>query len=159
RARCLRLRRHTLRCGGGGRARRAEPARPPAPRLTARISSRAPFSSPPPNGLTMARPRIGSPAGFLVSRRRARSSTVLALSAGALALLGGRDALAAGAQVAAAQTEADVRILNAALGAELEAIAAYQVRAESGLLGKAVRPVALQFQGHHKEHADALSAT
>lgn len=77
------------------------------------------------------------------------------LSAGAVALLAGRDALAKGA----APTEADVRILNTALAAELEAIAAYQLGAESGLLGAAVKPVALQFQGHHKEHADVLAAT
>ena len=55
--------------------------------------------------------------------------------------------------------EADVRILNTALGAELEAIAAYQVGAESGLLSAPIKTVALQFQGHHKEHADALAAT
>jgi hypothetical protein len=46
-----------------------------------------------------------------------------------------------------------------ALGAELEAVAAYQTGAESGLLGKPALAVALQFQGHHKEHADALAAT
>ena len=103
--------------------------------------------------------RFVLPVDFLVSRRRALSATGLTLSAGAIALLGGREALAAGAKVSAADTEADVRILNTALGAELEAIAAYQVGAESGLLGKGVLPVAVQFQGHHKEHADALSAT
>ena len=52
-----------------------------------------------------------------------------------------------------------MRILNTALGAELEAIAAYQVGAESGLLTKGILPVAVTFQGHHKEHADALAAT
>ena len=103
--------------------------------------------------------RFVLPVDFLVSRRRALSATALTLSAGAIALLGGRDALAAGAKVSAADTESDVRILNTALGAELEAIAAYQVGAESGLLGKGVLPVAVQFQGHHKEHAAALSAT
>lgn len=77
------------------------------------------------------------------------------LSAGAVALLAGRDALAK----SAAPAEADVRILNTALAAELEAVAAYQLGAESGLLGAAVKPVALQFQGHHKEHADVLAAT
>lgn len=103
--------------------------------------------------------RFVLPADFLMSRRRALSSTGLTLSAGAIALLGGREALAAGVRPSAAETEADVRILNTALGAELEAIAAYQVGAESGLLGKGVKPVALQFQGHHKEHAAALAAT
>jgi hypothetical protein len=81
------------------------------------------------------------------------------LSAAAVALLGGRDALAAAAKSGPAATEADVGILNAALAAELEAVAAYQVGADSGLLTSAVAPVALQFQGHHKAHADALAGT
>ena len=91
------------------------------------------------------------------SRRRALLGTGLTLSAGAVALLGGRHALAATAK--GGDGEADVRILNTALGAELEAIAAYQVGAESGLLSAPIKTVALQFQGHHKEHADALAAT
>jgi bacterioferritin (cytochrome b1) len=45
------------------------------------------------------------------------------------------------------------------LGAELEAIAAYQVGAESGLLQKPVLGLAVTFQGHHKEHADLLAKT
>jgi hypothetical protein len=96
---------------------------------------------------------------LLVARRRALSLSGAVLSAGAVALLGGRDAMAAGTKESAAETAGDVRILNTALGAELEAIAAYQVGAESGLLTAGVLPVALQFQGHHKEHADALAAT
>jgi len=51
----------------------------------------------------------------------------------------------------------DIRILNTAISAEHEAIAAYQVGAESGLLDKAVVKMALAFQGHHKEHVDALA--
>jgi rubrerythrin len=94
---------------------------------------------------------------MLRSRRRALLGTGLTLSAGAVALLGGRHALAATAN--GGNTEADVRILNTALGAEQEAIAAYQVGAESGLLSAGVKSVALQFQGHHKEHADAIAAT
>jgi hypothetical protein len=92
-----------------------------------------------------------------LSRRGAllRSSGVL--SATAVALLGGRDALAAAASATPAQLEADSRILNTALGAELEAVAAYQVGAESGLLSPAALKVAQQFQGHHKEHAAALA--
>ncbi len=95
------------------------------------------------------------PVETLLPRRRALAGTGLVLSAAALAVLGGRDALAAGSSAG----EADVRILNSALGAELEAIAAYQVGAESGLLTKEVLPLALAFQGHHKEHAEALAAT
>ncbi|TXL63513.1 ferritin-like domain-containing protein [Zeimonas arvi] len=99
------------------------------------------------------------PQALTLSRRRAMTGGAGLLSAGAIALLGGRDALAASARVAPADIEADVRILNTALGAELEAVAAYQVGAESGLLSKDVLKVAVQFQGHHKEHADALAAT
>lgn len=95
---------------------------------------------------------------LFLSRRRAMSvSGAAVLSASAVALLGGRDALAAGAKVSAKELEADVRILNTALGAELEAVAAYQVGAESGLLTKGVLPVAVLFQGHHKEHAAAIA--
>lgn len=100
-----------------------------------------------------------SQALFLARRRAMSVSGAAVLSAGAVALLGGRDALAAGAKVNAKDLETDVRILNTALGAELEAVAAYQVGAESGLLSKGVLPVALQFQGHHKEHAAAIAAT
>src|SRR5712692_12088374 len=80
----------------------------------------------------------------------------LVLSGAAVALLSGRDVLAAKSGGARA---GDVRILNTALGAELEAIAAYQVGAESGLLQKPVLDLAVTFQGHHKEHADILSTT
>ena len=86
-------------------------------------------------------------ASFFPSSRR------LVLSGAAVALLAGRDALAAGAKGG----DEDVRILNTALGAELEAVAAYQVGAESGLLGPVAKTIALQFQGHHKEHADVLA--
>ena len=95
----------------------------------------------------------------VLSRRRALAGSGLVLSAGAVALLGGRDALAAGNKASTADAEADVRILNTALGAEYEAVAAYQVGAESGLLGKDVLGLAVAFQGHHKEHAAAIAAT
>jgi hypothetical protein len=98
-------------------------------------------------------------AGLFLARRRALSASGAVLSVAAVAMLGGREALAAGKKVTQAQLEADIRILNTALGAELEAIAAYQVGAESGLLTSGVLPVAVQFQGHHKEHAAALAAT
>ena len=62
-------------------------------------------------------------------------------------------------QAGIASTEQDIRILNTAIGAELEAIAAYQVGAESGLLQAPVLALAVTFQGHHKEHADILSKT
>lgn len=104
--------------------------------------------------------RFVLPQDFTVpSRRRALAGSGLVLSAAAVALLGGRDAMAAGAKVSAADIDADVRILNTALGAELEAVAAYQLGADSGLLTKDVLGVAVAFQGHHKEHAEALAAT
>ncbi len=78
------------------------------------------------------------------------------LSAAALALLAGREVLAANH---AANLSKDVDILNVALGLEHEAINAYQLGAGSGLLKKPVLDVAVQFQGHHKTHRDALVAT
>lgn len=92
-----------------------------------------------------------------LSRRGALLRGSGVLSATAVALLGGRDALAAASAATPAQLEADSRILNTALGAELEAVAAYQVGAESGLLSAGTLKVAQQFQGHHKEHAAALA--
>jgi rubrerythrin len=78
----------------------------------------------------------------------------LTLSAGAIALLAGKDALAHNADPGK-----DAGILNVALALEHEAIAAYQIGAESGLLAKEVLPVAVLFQSHHKAHRDALAAT
>jgi rubrerythrin len=80
------------------------------------------------------------------------------LSAAAVALLAGNEALAAEQKKGGAKTS-DVSILNTALGAEQEAVAAYQVGAESGLLQKPVLDLAVQFQGHHKAHADLLAKT
>jgi rubrerythrin len=93
--------------------------------------------------------------GFVQARRQflARSGQAM-LSATAIALLAGNEALAAGKA-----TTDDVTILNTALGAEQEAIAAYQLGAESGLLQKPVLDLAVTFQGHHKAHADLLAKT
>jgi len=90
------------------------------------------------------------------ARRSFLGASGLLLSGTAVALLAGKDALAA---KTAGGGESDVRILNTALAAELEAIAAYQVGAESGLLQKPVLDLAVTFQGHHKEHADVLAKT
>lgn len=79
-----------------------------------------------------------------------------AQSAVAVALLAGQDVLAQGMN---ADTSKDVAILNVALGLEHEAINAYQLGAGSGLLQKPVLDIAVQFQGHHKTHRDALVAT
>lgn len=82
----------------------------------------------------------------------------LTLSATAIALLAGNSRLAIG-NANAASSGNDVTILNAALGAEQEAVAAYQLGAESGLLQKPVLALAVQFQDHHKQHVDALAKT
>jgi len=88
--------------------------------------------------------------------RRSFMGTGGALSAVAVALLAGKDVMAAGMK---GDMSKDVSILNVALGLEHEAINAYQLGAGSGLLQKPVLDVALQFQGHHKTHRDALIAT
>lgn len=88
-------------------------------------------------------------------RRFFGRSGALVLSAAAVGLLAGRESLAAAGPAAMK----DVEILNAALVLEHEAINAYQLGAESGLLQKAVLDTAVLFQSHHKSHRDALVAT
>lgn len=90
------------------------------------------------------------------ARRRFLGQSGLLLSGSAVSLLAGQGALAAQAAGAAPH---DIQILNTALGAELEAIAAYQLGAESRLLQKPTLALALSFQGHHKAHAELLSKT
>lgn len=94
----------------------------------------------------------------VASARRAffARTGALTLSATAIAMLAGNEALAQGMSGNAAQ---DVNILNVALGLEHEAIAAYQLGAGSGLLQKPVLDTAVQFQSHHKGHRDALAST
>jgi|KBSMisStaDraftv2_1062788.scaffolds.fasta_scaffold723933_1 hypothetical protein len=92
------------------------------------------------------------------ARRTFLGVSGLGLSGAAVALLAGRDSLAAAAE-ANANPANDVAILNTALAAELEAIAAYGVGAGSGLLKGAVLTLATTFQGHHKQHADVLAGT
>ena len=111
-----------------------------------------------------ARSRAGARSGSVADlavmvrhlpRRSMLQASGVLLSATAVALLSNRPALAKGGEAGVA----DVSILNSALGAELEAIAAYQVGAGSGLLQAPVKSLALTFQGHHKEHADLLDKT
>ena len=83
----------------------------------------------------------------------------ITLSATAIALITGHDRLPFLSSANAETVNNDVAILNAALGAEQEAVAAYQLGAGSGLLQKPIVDLAVQFQGHHKEHAAALAAT
>jgi rubrerythrin len=94
--------------------------------------------------------------GLRPARREFLTQSGLVLSGTAIALMAGRDALA---KTGGKPTEDDVKILNTALASELEAIAAYQVGAESGLLQKPVLDLAVSFQGHHKAHAQVLAST
>lgn len=104
--------------------------------------------------------RAASPSQTFVERRSFLASAGGAtLSAGAVMLLAGGGLAGTSGRALAGSAESDAKILNAALGAELEAVAAYQVGAESGLLQKPVLDLAVQFQGHHKEHADLLAST
>ncbi len=93
----------------------------------------------------------------IITDRRAllRGAGTLGLSAAAVAVLGGCESMAASKNA----TAADVDILNVALGLEHEAINAYQLGAESGLLQDPVLQVAVLFQSHHKAHRDALVST
>jgi rubrerythrin len=84
-----------------------------------------------------------------------RTSSI-ALSGAAIAMLGGHDVLAANSSGDAGK---DVDILNVALALEHEAINAYTLGAQSGLLQKPVLDIALLFQSHHKQHRDALIST
>ncbi len=92
----------------------------------------------------------------IAARRLFLGRSGLVLSGAAVALLSANHALAAKAGGANAK---DVQILNTALGAEFEAIAAYQLGAESKLLQSPVLDLALTFQGHHKAHAALLVTT
>ena len=93
------------------------------------------------------------------SRRKFLGETGLILSASAVALLAGCENLAAAQKNGDGAAANDVAILNTALGAEREAVAAYQLGADSGLLDVSAKVLALKFQGHHKAHADILAAT
>jgi len=80
------------------------------------------------------------------------------LSAAAIGILGDAPALARNlGKSAGSASQGDIDILNVALGLEHEAIEAYQIGAESGLLQKPVLDLAVLFQGHHKGHRDILA--
>jgi len=108
----------------------------------------------------MSETLIIAPSELLDTSRRFFLSGVgkATLSATAVALLVGCESMAA-SNTSAADPAQDVAILNVALGLEHEAINAYQLGAESGLLTKDVLPVAVLFQSQHKEHRDALVGT
>lgn len=94
---------------------------------------------------------------FHESRRRFLGATAgSTLSAAAVALVSGVGVSRALGAVSEGASEQDARILNTALAAEHEAVAAYQLGAESGLLSRSVASTAIAFQGHHKAHVEAL---
>lgn len=80
----------------------------------------------------------------------------IALSAGAVALLGGKDAFAAAQP---ADIRSDIAILNVAIGLEFEGINAYAIALQSGLLTPQHVKAATKFQDDHKAHLDALVGT
>jgi rubrerythrin len=106
----------------------------------------------------MNQSRIIRPETTVAGNRREflRTTSVATLSATAVALLAGCESMAQGSS---GNMASDVATLNVALGLEHEAINAYQLGAESGLLQQPVLNVAVSFQSHHKEHRDALIAT
>jgi rubrerythrin len=106
--------------------------------------------------MNTSEPKIVVPHARPDRRHFLRGAGIATLSAAAIAVLGGREALAQGMK---GDPGKDAAILNVALGLEHEAIAAYQIGAESKLLKQPVLGIAVQFQGHHKEHRDALAAT
>ena len=85
-----------------------------------------------------------------------RGTTTAMLSTGAVLLLSGREAGAAGSHENSA---GDIGILNVALALEHQGINAYTLGAKSGLLQKPVLDIALKFQDDHKVHRDLLIAT
>jgi hypothetical protein len=94
---------------------------------------------------------VAAPLG---RRQMFRAAGITTLSAAAISILGGCKTMAS----TPSASENDVQILNVALGLEHEAINAYQLGAQSGLLQKPVLDVAVLFQSHHKQHRDALVA-
>lgn len=87
---------------------------------------------------------------FLASTGRAT------LSGAAIVMLAGCSGAIAKSAGATGDAAQDVGVLNVALGLEHEAIGAYQIGAESGLLQAEVLKTAVLFQSHHKSHRDAL---
>jgi hypothetical protein len=92
---------------------------------------------------------------LIAARRRFLGTSATMLSASAVALLAGAPQLARAGNL----SSGDLNILNVALALEHEAIAAYELGAKSGLLGKPALDVAVLFQSHHKSHRDALIGT
>ncbi len=88
----------------------------------------------------------------------ARTDRVV-LSAIVIALFVGCSNMATPKPTPADTTALDIATLNQALASEHEAIATYQMGADSKLLSTRVLRLMLQFQDHHKQHADLLAST
>lgn len=99
--------------------------------------------------------KIPAPA-VLPRRNFLFDSLNVALSVTAVAMLSGCAGLSNRARRSDGQAASDVRILSTTLAAEREAVAAYQLGADRGLLGPGVLKLAVRFQDHHKRHADLL---
>lgn len=93
------------------------------------------------------------PAAPGVRRSFLKTSGTMGLAAIALGLV---DIKSGWAQTRSTTEAGDARILNDALGDEHEAIAAYQAVVDHHLLAHLARKRALEFQGQHKMHAEAL---
>lgn len=93
------------------------------------------------------------------ARRRGLLKAPGLFALGSLAVFTLGESMPAWAQTQSGSTKDDINILNTALGLEYQAIAAYQVGAESGLLQKPVLATAVKFQDHHKAHAQVLAGT
>lgn len=104
---------------------------------------------------------MNKPAQLIIPPRRRFlfDGLCLTLSGAAIGLLAGNPRLALAAEAGSEAQPTDIRILGTAWLAEREAIAAYQLGAESGLLKDGVLKLAVGFQGHHQEHADLLAGT
>ena len=93
------------------------------------------------------------------ARRRGLLKAPGLFALGSLAVITLGESMPAWAQTQSGSTKDDIKILNTALGLEYQAIAAYQIGAESGLLQKPVLATAIKFQDHHKAHAQVLAGT
>lgn len=93
----------------------------------------------------------------LSRRGLVRAAGTATLSATAVALLAGCESMAM--MEGGGAKSSDLDILNAALAAENQAMAAYQLALDSRLLAPGFHSVAQNFQADHGEHAKALRDT
>lgn len=98
--------------------------------------------------------------GSQLSRRKIIANGTTALLSGAAISLLASGGVQAATRIPKDEVSAqDVQILSTALSAEREAIAAYELGIESGLLRADTKGLARAFRDHHREHATALVRT